>query len=172
MQKSLLGHRVKSRSSRKTDRRRVTKEELAKRKLKNLTGSAVCMRCKKRKPKRQFYITFRKTLQRRTECNKCANKRVRKWKRTHKYALRLHNAKYHYGLTQSEYRELYKKHRFRCAICNKTAKENGKRMAIDHDHKTGKVRGLLCWHCNCGLGSFHDNQKWLRNAIQYLQGHR
>jgi len=39
---------------------------------------------------------------------------------------------------------------------------------IDHDHETGKVRGILCVNCNLGLGSFKDNPKVLKNAINYL----
>lgn len=64
-----------------------------------------------------------------------------------------------------------------CAICGKPETEkhqNGtlKNLAIDHDHKTGRVRGLLCAHCNHMLGEVHDDPAILRKAIAYLKKHR
>lgn len=74
-----------------------------------------------------------------------------------------------YGITIEEHNELYHKQEGRCAICGKHQSECNKRLAIDHDHNTGEVRGLLCSHCNQGLGHFKDNTELLVNAIQYLQ---
>ena len=54
-----------------------------------------------------------------------------------------------------------------CAICG--AKPKGRRLAVDHDHKTGKIRGLLCMPCNTALGKFRDDPKLLRKAIKYLE---
>jgi len=54
-----------------------------------------------------------------------------------------------------------------CAICRKTC-SSGKALAIDHDHKTGVVRGLLCGKCNRGLGLFCDSKELLLNAYTYL----
>ena len=57
-----------------------------------------------------------------------------------------------------------------CAICNKSEKSSTKGVLfIDHDHKTGKVRGLLCDTCNRGLGYFYDDKSLLRNAVEYLK---
>ena len=52
-----------------------------------------------------------------------------------------------------------------CAICGE---EDTKRLAVDHDHITGKVRGLLCSKCNHAIGLFLDSKKLLQNAIEYL----
>ena len=55
-----------------------------------------------------------------------------------------------------------------CAICFKKDYTR-KALAVDHDHENGKVRGLLCYRCNVGLGFFRDNEENLLNAIQYLK---
>lgn len=55
-----------------------------------------------------------------------------------------------------------------CKICKGT-NPDGRELYIDHDHNTGKVRGLLCNHCNTGLGKFKDNILILEEAIRYLK---
>jgi hypothetical protein len=71
-----------------------------------------------------------------------------------------------YGLTEEDYQKLFRKQRGRCCICQKRL---GSRTAVDHDHETGFVRGLLCLRCNTGLGLFEDNIRLLAAAIVYLQ---
>lgn len=65
-----------------------------------------------------------------------------------------------------------------CAICkqpesviNASTNTKPKRLAIDHCHKTGKIRGLLCHKCNVSLGSFNDSIETLQSAIDYLKQH-
>lgn len=56
-----------------------------------------------------------------------------------------------------------------CAICGKSEKDNGQRLAIDHNHTTHKLRALLCRSCNTGLGAFIDDEVLLSKAIEYLK---
>ena len=68
-----------------------------------------------------------------------------------------------YGLSEREYNDLIKTHGGICAICSEPYP-----LMIDHDHKSGKVRGLICRRCNTGLGYFKDSTENLENAIKYL----
>lgn len=72
-----------------------------------------------------------------------------------------------YGITISVYKELFQNQGGLCAICKKP--ENNKDLAVDHCHKTKKVRGLLCFKCNASLGKFEDSIELLQNAISYLE---
>jgi hypothetical protein len=56
-----------------------------------------------------------------------------------------------------------------CEICRKTEDDNGRRLAVDHCHITGKVRGILCNGCNRGIGYLGDDVERLENAIKYLK---
>ncbi len=69
-------------------------------------------------------------------------------------------------MTYQEFKKLLKKQGGKCAICRMFEKK--RRMSVDHCHKTGKVRGLLCRTCNIGLGQFKDNPELLKKAIKYL----
>ncbi|MEU7890254.1 endonuclease VII domain-containing protein [Microbispora bryophytorum] len=57
----------------------------------------------------------------------------------------------------------------RCAICDQFLSDSQKRPAIDHDHMTGVIRGLLCDPCNKGLGHFRDRLDVMRRAVEYLE---
>lgn len=76
-----------------------------------------------------------------------------------------------YGISVDEHQQMLAKQEGLCAICRKppamTARTS-QRLHIDHDHETGKVRGLLCDRCNVGLGHFRDSSKLLAAAITYL----
>jgi hypothetical protein len=56
-----------------------------------------------------------------------------------------------------------------CAICGVHQDNVTKRFSVDHNHSTGKVRGLLCQNCNAGLGNFMDDISNLKSAIEYLE---
>ena len=74
-----------------------------------------------------------------------------------------------YGISLADYDEMLEAQDNGCAICGKMPEENGQRLSVDHDHETGQVRGLLCRHCNSGLGYFMHGPERLRNAIAYLE---
>ncbi len=72
-----------------------------------------------------------------------------------------------YGITLDDYDRMLKEQGDGCAICGRKP-SNTRRLDVDHDHKTGKVRGLLCHRDNRGLAWFSDNPTTLRAAADYL----
>ena len=70
-----------------------------------------------------------------------------------------------YGITLDDYNSMLEAQGGRCAICHQ---EKSETLAVDHDHKTGKVRGLLCGHCNNVIGFAEDKIELLESAIKYL----
>lgn len=87
-----------------------------------------------------------------------------------------------YRITQEQYLELFKEQGGRCAICGtKDPKTPGRprkdgvlvrgSFHIDHDHVTGKVRGLLCNLCNRGIGQLRDDPAIMRAAAEYVETH-
>jgi hypothetical protein len=63
-----------------------------------------------------------------------------------------YHLKQKYGLTLAAYRAMEEGQKGLCAMCGKPPTGGHKKLYVDHDHKTGKIRGLLCSSCNCGLG--------------------
>lgn len=102
------------------------------------------------------------------ECNKIRTDKHRKkypldWAKYQKKA----NLKRYYGITPAEYDTYYSRQNGVCAICKQPP---GKRkLAVDHDHVTKRIRGLLCARCNTGLGQFIDSVNLLQKAVEYLK---
>jgi len=115
-----------------------------------------CARCSKKKGKNQTDQKY---------CYACGIK----VQRERKAAAHGRAIEARYGITQAEYEALYLFQGGRCAICWR-ATGKSKRLSVDHDHKTGEVRGLLCSPCNRGvLGHLRDDVLALERAIRYLQ---
>jgi len=78
-----------------------------------------------------------------------------------------------YGITLEDYEEMHNRQGGVCAICDKPEQviQNSKLrlLSVDHDHLTGKVRGLLCSNCNRAIGLLNDDADVLKRAIRYLQ---
>jgi hypothetical protein len=109
---------------------------------------------------------------------------VKKWSAAHRDHIRAYKRRYHaanpghwreamlrrnYGLTLDGYHALFERQGERCAICGDVLVPVGPSTCVDHSHKTGRVRGLLCRHCNHGIGQFRENVVALRQAARYLE---
>ena len=96
-----------------------------------------------------------------------SNDKARKVHNQRRYEL-----KRKFGITYEEYQEMIRVQNHSCAICGVTKPGGRGNWHVDHCHETGKIRALLCWACNVGLGCFKDNEKLLRLAATYLKGHQ
>jgi hypothetical protein len=76
-----------------------------------------------------------------------------------------------YGIAPADYYRMLDEQDGACAICHATEDSYGRsKFCVDHDHKTGLVRGLLCTHCNRVIGLFKDSAELARSAATYLEG--
>lgn len=126
-----------------------------------------CKDCQTEKPVEEFPKQPRNKDGRNTYCRKCHAKRVNK-SPNQLANVRKAQLKKLYDTTPEYYDELFEKQKGVCAIC--LLPEQGKReyLCIDHDHKTGQIRGLLCHDCNIGIGKLKDSRDLLQSAIFYL----
>ncbi len=114
-------------------------------------------------------------------CRKCSKKRFRKYyvtkkvffatdeeHRKKKYQIRKkHNLMKRYGLTIKEFEAMLIQQQHKCGIC--FCKIGGNQISVDHDHKNGRVRSLLCPACNFGLGFLSDGIQNLQRTLRYLK---
>jgi len=77
-----------------------------------------------------------------------------------------------YGISTEDWQKMHDQQHGACAVCGRSCRFNpGGRLSVDHDHETGKVRGLLCRHCNVAIGYMDDSSELLRRAADYLEKH-
>ena len=74
-----------------------------------------------------------------------------------------------YGMGKSEFFAMLASQQGLCRICTRAEVISGRRLSVDHDHVSRRVRGLLCSNCNLGIGYFFDNPTLLRRAADYLE---
>lgn len=137
-----------------------------------------CSKCKKEKNLSEFYIDGRngKAM---AACKACKYEQARKWVKSQKgYGAKRYkrdkennqnrHLKRKYGITLDDYYKMLRNQGSVCAICGAPEPDH-KKFDVDHCHKTGKVRGLLCTSCNRMLGHAGDKVKNLLNAAEYLK---
>jgi hypothetical protein len=136
-----------------------------------------CPRCEETKPIEEFAPRggSRPAHHRQSFCRSCAAARGREWEkenpertaeRQRKYRLRRE-----FGLTPEEYDAMFKAQGGVCAVCEQPQLGDIKNLAVDHNHETGEVRGLLCNRCNPALAIL-DDPAWLAAALAYVEAHR
>jgi hypothetical protein len=93
--------------------------------------------------------------------------RTADWRANNPDKIRNSDLKKLYGITLDEYNAMSAAQGGKCCICEEVEKT----LCVDHDHKTGKVRALLCKACNVALGMFKDDVTIVANAARYLDEH-
>lgn len=158
-------------------------------------GTRVCPKCHEAKPLDQFVITNKSGRYKPSAaCRDCRNAFVRDQRKEKPeiykgYRLRYYannpNARHdskasswkrHYGITRDDYDQMLSDQGGVCAICGRPETKISRgalcHLSVDHDHVTGKIRGLLCSACNIGIGAFHDDTEIMARAIRYLAERR
>lgn len=74
-----------------------------------------------------------------------------------------------YNISILEYEDLLKKQNYACKICKLNESTLSRKLAVDHNHKTGKIRGLLCSNCNSAIGKLQDDSTLIQTAAKYVQ---
>lgn len=106
------------------------------------------------------------------KCLYRVKRRSVKSKPSYEMMARRSNLRQKFGMTLEDYDLMLQNQNFRCAICNIHHSELSRRMAVDHDHQTGRIRGLLCIECNRGIGALKDSVYLLEKAHEYLERNR
>ncbi|MEU3117990.1 MULTISPECIES: endonuclease VII domain-containing protein [Micromonospora] len=128
-------------------------------------GHRFCADCGTVKPLADFPRNRSDSTGYATYCKPCHNLRTRETKQRLYGGNREYHLRRRYGVGEKEFQELLTEQGGVCAICRRPDPEH-----LDHDHRTGWVRGILCFNCNGGLGQFKDNAEVLARAITYLRG--
>lgn len=143
-----------------------------------------CWKCETLKPIEEFYANKSRGDGRSSACKNCSksiakerhdadrktyNGHMKEWRLKNPDRQRRYRIKANYGLVQDDFNAMLDKQENRCAVCKSTDYGKGRNnWCIDHDHKTGEVRGLVCFYCNLLFGNCDDNPTILMNAIIYL----
>jgi hypothetical protein len=115
-------------------------------------------------------------------CNKCRlvlrkqtsdyntyRKNMYKYKYKYKDYKRNHDLKTKYNISSEDYDRILKQQDYKCAICGIGNDVYKRRFAVDHNHITGKIRGLLCSNCNTSLGKLKEDKTIITNLLHYLE---
>lgn len=149
-----------------------------------------CRVCAQDKPLSEFYRKYPSIEEgnpsaRNSVCRECQNGASKHRRATEEgyresvnakkrgeYSLRV-NLRFLYGITLEQYNGMVERQGGVCAICGQppTSATPGRRLHVDHDHKSGVIRGLLCGRCNTGIGSLQESPEILSRAILYLSAH-
>lgn len=165
----------------------------------DILSQKLCRKCGEWKDKEKFYKTPKNKDGLRSWCKQCTDSANSDWRKKNKKRMAQYHSlwrkanpdKYkatqdrwwkknstrrradnlkRLGATIEQYKELFVKQNGTCAICGtNNPGRRQKNFAVDHNHKSGKVRGLLCFSCNAAIGMFGDRSDIIHRAANYLE---
>lgn len=132
----------------------------------------ICHVCKETKPNEDFNKAKKSKDGLQHYCRNCSNYRRKQWDLEDPERTRGKWLRDAYGISLKDYNDMLESQNHKCAICKQDETRFLKKLVVDHCHKTGKVRQLLCNMCNHGIGNFKDDIYLLAEAIKYLTKHK
>lgn len=134
-----------------------------------------CTKCGEEKPLEEYFNREGKVRDgKNSHCKTCEVEDIMKWRKNNPSALKQIERRAHlkrsFGITIEQYEELLAKQNECCAICERHASEFKTRLAVDHDHHTRRIRGLLCTNCNHRVVGRHRDPDLLRKMADYVEG--
>jgi hypothetical protein len=143
-----------------------------------LDGGRVCVTCGENKPITEFFKHSRSSRGYKRICKACEIAGLKRWRHENpedaRKRARAARIRMDYGMSTLEFQAMVEAQENCCKICDKEFHPDGGYAGpyVDHNHSTGKVRELLCFECNSGLGRFKDNPELLKRAASYLEKHK
>lgn len=136
-------------------------------------GTKICTKCEECKPVKDYYKIGTRGNKVSSWCKVCIKEQTKQYRLDNvdkkKISSRRYNLMRTYGLTEHQYDELLKKQNYCCAVCGKHETEENRRLAVDHNHKTGEIRGLLCNYCNHRIVGKWTDGDLLRRVADYIE---
>ena len=130
-------------------------------------ASKTCVKCGLDKCLSKFHKNSNRKDKRDNRCKECKRRSF-----VYTDEMYIQNKKYNlkskFDMTLEEYNDMFEKQSGCCAICGTHQSELSRSLAVDHSHRDGHIRGLLCQVCNTALGKFKDSTEVLERAKQYL----
>lgn len=138
-----------------------------------------CSECSIEKPLTSFHKNKDSPDGLHSKCRDCKNLKSKEYYKKSKvnetiarpegYCPRNNHLKRSYGISVTQYNQLLEQQNHCCAVCGKHESEEKKSLAVDHNHITGEIRGLLCNYCNHRLVGRHRDGNLLRRIADYIE---
>jgi hypothetical protein len=128
-----------------------------------------CTQCESLKLESEFYADKSRSgkIGLRAICKSCTNANNLQWARNNPGPRENHRLKSLFGITLQDYDKIYKLQKGVCKICKQSEKAKWRKLAVDHCHATGVIRGLLCFRCNTVLGKVEESPKIIKELLKY-----
>ncbi len=137
--------------------------------------SSACKKCIRQRNKEDYYTSPRIKIANKKYCNSPRGKKTRQYYRQtdgYKFNRWKYWLRDKYGLTPEQYNQMALDQHGLCIICKQPETASNQyglmRLAVDHNHETGKICGLLCQRCNSAIGLLREDAEILKRAIKYL----
>lgn len=142
----------------------------------------VCKTCKTEKEFSEFYKKAKHpsrgirvegtTSEYDSQCKVCFKARMQHKRDTIPGYRKNVDLKHNFGITLDDYNEMLKKQNYRCEVCLRHESEFSRKLSVDHNHSTGKIRGLLCSQCNTALGKLREDEETINRLLKYIEKYK